>query len=355
MINNTKARVSRVSETHMRIQTIIVMRIFLVGMLFTAQTSHALSCGDTVVSNIVLTEDLDCSTGYTALEVSANNVTINLNGFTVSGANTLVGISVNGYDNVTIRNGSIRGFWAGINSSRSDKLNVSKMIFYGVGEGVILTAGNDARFRNNDFIKVSGQAIKISVSIKSDSANRNQIIDNEFYRTGVGISICGEPADHNVIADNLIWKSAERGIDLIHSDRNRVYRNRIVETPDGAALRLNNSSHNTINENTLHAGGHVAMAVLGEAGRACLDGARNRSVKNSFVANQVSGFPIAILLGLGTTLARSVEGNGVLNNRIDNSTLGINFQADTRNNFARENTFTSTMTQVIDLGVNNSH
>lgn len=101
-------------------------------------TAQALSCGDSVVGTVVLTSDLDCSSGYTALEVANNNVTIDLNGFTLSGSRDLSGININEYDNIAIKNGAIKGFWVGINSSRSDELNVNNVTFYEVGNGVIV-------------------------------------------------------------------------------------------------------------------------------------------------------------------------------------------------------------------------
>lgn len=59
-----------------------------------------------------LTSDLSGAGNNTAIQVNADNVTIDLNGFTIYGSNGLIadGISIAGHVNVEIRNGTIRGF-----------------------------------------------------------------------------------------------------------------------------------------------------------------------------------------------------------------------------------------------------
>ena len=332
------------------------LKILLVICALNMPAAYAVNCGDYVAANVVLTENLECTTGYTALEIVNHNVTIDLNGFTLSGPRELSGISVSGYDNLVVKNGSIKGFWAGVNSSRSEKLNVNNVTFYEVGHGVIIHAGNKARIQDNDFIKTTSSAVAISVRVKSATANQNLVSRNEFYRAAGGISICGNHADKNVISDNLIWKSSDYGIHLNHSDRNQIYRNRILETIDAAALRLNNSSYNEVNDNTIREGDGTGVSILGDAGGACLEDEFNSSVKNRFMRNQISDFSVAINLGLGGfRSARNVEGNGLLDNRITDSNIGIHSQTDTRGNYGRDNEFTNTTTPIIDNGVNNQY
>jgi parallel beta-helix repeat protein len=332
------------------------LKILLFICALNMQIAYAVDCGDYIATNVVLKSNLDCTSGYTALEVVNHNVTIDLNGFTLSGPREMSGIHASGYDNVVVKNGSIKGFWAGINSSRADQLNVNNVTFYEVGHGVIIHAGNKARIQDNDFIKTTSSAVTISVRVKSGTANQNLISRNEFYRAAGGISICGSHADKNVISDNLIWKSSDYGIHLNHSDRNQIYRNRILETIDATAMRLNNSSYNEVKDNTIREGGGTGISILGNAGGACFEDEFNSSVKNRFMSNQISEFNVAVNLGLGGFRpARNVEGNGLLDNRITDSNIGIRSQTDTRNNYGRGTVFTNTSTPVIDNGVNNQY
>lgn len=331
----------------------IQIALLLVCAVLLSPPVTALSCGDGVYGNITLTEDLHCDTGYVALEVFQSGVTIDLNGHTISGTSDLAGIQLIGYKNVSIKNGVIKGVWAGVNSTRSNYLSVSNMMFYEVGTGVIITEGNLGTVTGNDFININGNAVSLKVWDSARTANKNTISNNEFYRVGTGIQVCGDQADYNIISDNLIWKSRDRGIDLNAADRNSIEGNRILETSSGAGIRLNNASYNTFTNNSIQSGGHVALSILADAGGACLNTGAKRSVKNRAIGNLMSEFSTAIVMGLGVSSSTHVEGNGLLDNRIYNNTLGILFQSDTRSNYARDNDFSGTTTPVNDYGVNN--
>lgn len=334
----------------------LVFKIVLVALALSLNNAYALNCGDRIASDITFEKDLECTNGYAALEVVNNNVTIDLNGFTLSGPTQLAGIQVVGYNKVTIQNGSVRGFWAGVNSSSSDRLSVNNVLFYQVGHGVAIHGGNEARVQDNQFIQTSSVSVSITVRDKSRTASQNLISGNEFYQTLGGVAICGHQADKNVIVDNLIWKSSNYAIHLNHSDRNQIYRNRILETTNTAAIRLNNSSYNHINDNSIREGGNSGISILADAGGACISGGFNSSLKNQITNNQLSDFTSAISLGLGVSTSTSrVEGNALLGNRISNSGIGINSRNDTRNNYGRDNQFEGTSPNVVDNGTNNRY
>src|SRR6185369_3173398 len=90
----------------------------LIGVTYVADDARAANelCGQTITSNTTLTADQSCDA--TGLVVGADGVTIDLNGFTLSGDRNPghFGIDVNGHSRVTIRNGIIRHFDAGIRS-----------------------------------------------------------------------------------------------------------------------------------------------------------------------------------------------------------------------------------------------
>ena len=84
-------------------------------------TAHArsLACGDRVTQDVKLTPDLrDCQ--GVGLVIAADGITLDLGGHSVDGTGRGTGI-VNGYGShghrdVTIRNGSVRGFKVGLRS-----------------------------------------------------------------------------------------------------------------------------------------------------------------------------------------------------------------------------------------------
>lgn len=76
------------------------------------------ACGDTVTSSYTLTGNLSCTNAGNALNVGANDITIDLGGYTIDGndTNTVVGVYVLNYTGVTVQNGTITDFTeSGIN------------------------------------------------------------------------------------------------------------------------------------------------------------------------------------------------------------------------------------------------
>lgn len=331
----------------------LILSLVLLSSIY-SHSSIALSCGDAVTSNVTLTADLNCTSGYRALEVFANNITINLNGFTLSGSSDLAGIYVSGYNNVTIRNGSIRGFWAGINTGRSDGLRVHSVTFYEVGSGVIVSQGNSSNIYDNDFIKTTSQAVYITNRSSALTASNHTINNNEFYRARIGIEICGDRADRNTLTNNLIWKSPDWGIHLNHSDRNVLNNNRVLET-GGAALRMNNSSYNRVEGNSFREGGHTGISLLAQAGDACLDSGPNASYKNLIRRNHAIGFSTGAVIGLGVNNLGNVVKNYIVENKLYDNDTGIFFNRDAHYNNATGNAYQGTTTPISDIGVANSY
>ncbi|GHA14187.1 hypothetical protein GCM10008090_24960 [Arenicella chitinivorans] len=332
-----------------------ILALLAIAVTSTSNAAPLVNCGDYITTNVTLDSDLHCTSGYTALEVGANNITIDLNGHVLSGTSDLMGVLIHARNNVTIKNGWIRGFWGGINTARSDKLRIDNVSFYGMNQGLIMAGTDDGSVTNSDFINLNGTGVRIYTHSAFASADRNTIQNNEFYQVRVGVGICGTSAENNVIADNLMWKTVDNAIALNHANRNKISGNRILDQGDGAAIRINSSFYNDVFNNTLQTGQHSALSILANAASPCLEPAEQRSGKNRFYNNRVDGFDTAINLGLGTDSGRYIEGNGILSNQIHNSNIGIMFRSDAYSNYARDNNFTGTTTPIYDLGINNNY
>ncbi|TDR20389.1 NosD domain-containing protein [Marinicella litoralis] len=337
----------------MNFNQILLITASLMGLCL-SQQSHALSCGDIITTNTVMTADLHCTSGYYALEIQANNVTLDMNGHTLSGTNDLVGISVYSQDKVTIRGGgAITGFWVGINASSSDVLEVDDITFYDSGNGVIISSGSHALIKNNDFIKMSAEGVRIANHVPGLVANNNSVINNEFYQNFVGIVVCGDDSDRHVFQDNLILKSQSYGIHLIQSNRNQISSNQILDSGT-TAMRLNNASYNTIKSNSLRIG-RVGLSILADAGGRCLDTGSKTSYKNQFIGNHSIDFDTGIVVGVGLSSNDDVTLNYLNYNKLYDNDLGIFFNTDAHYNDATDNTYTGTLTEVSDVGVGNSY
>lgn len=72
-------------------------------------------CGQTIVEDITVTEDVLCSSGAPyAIVIGASNVVFDLGGHTISGSTPTIGLFAKDVENLTIRNGIIKGFEKGI-------------------------------------------------------------------------------------------------------------------------------------------------------------------------------------------------------------------------------------------------
>jgi parallel beta-helix repeat protein len=72
------------------------------------------NCGDILTEDTVLDADLTCPQDTIAIHFGASNITLDLGGHTLSGYDPGTGILAQGYEGITIRNGTIEGFHDGV-------------------------------------------------------------------------------------------------------------------------------------------------------------------------------------------------------------------------------------------------
>lgn len=333
----------------------IFMFLTVVIATFSIQQARAVGCGDVITANTTLMADLECNTGSYAIEIGADNVTLNLNGHNISGTSDLVGVIIVGRSNVNIlgNGGVISGFWAGVNTADTDSLHIQKTSFYDLGVGVVISSGSHAIIKNNDFIQLSAQGVVISNSVVGKVANNNTVNNNEFFKTRVGIEICGDDSDRNRISNNLIWLSRNFGIRIMRSDRNTIYNNRILDTTE-TAIRIDDSSRNRLWGNSLRVGDR-GLEIYAKASEACLNTGPTISRRNKFNGNHAFEFETGLLLGLSRTTSGQVRNNDLTGNKLYDNTTGIVFNTDAHNNDASVNAFTGTAIPVTDFGEDNMY
>ncbi|MFC3192737.1 right-handed parallel beta-helix repeat-containing protein [Marinicella sediminis] len=317
--------------------------------------AFAVSCGDVLTSNTTLTADLHCTTGWYALEIGADGVTLDLNGHSLSGTTDLAGVVVYGRSGVQIKGngGVIKGFWAGVNTADTSALNVSNVVFYDLGVGVVVSSGSDALIADNQFIYINAQGVFVANFVAGKEANNNVIDNNEFYESALGVELCGDDSDRNVISNNLIWKSWYYGIKVSRSDENTIHNNKVQDSYQ-TAIRLDNASYNQLQSNSLRVGDR-GLEIYADGGSGCLHTGANRSFKNAFQGNHTIDFNSGIILGLGILSSSEVFKNQINNNKIYNNATGIFFNNDAHHNNAVGNAYTGTATPIVDVGVGNSY
>jgi parallel beta-helix repeat protein len=222
-----------------------------------AAPAHALACGDTVTQDTVLTADLVNCTGD-GLIVGAHDVTIDLDGHTISGTQNgfQAGVRVEGFEDVTVTDGTISQFnggvafdnaddgrvsratfirndFTGVTISNSAEVSVTRSTFTENLQGVDVLTSDAPSITRNTF---TGQAYGITISSGDGAAiSRNTLTGQQFVGIEfVGIEVSDEAADV-VLARNVASNTGEERI---------VGSGFEVNTPE-ATLNRNTAQNNT--------------------------------------------------------------------------------------------------------------
>jgi hypothetical protein len=214
-------------------------------------SAASLSCGTVLLASVTLTENLDC-TGYTAgnaLNVGADDVTVDLNGYEILGPGDIYntfGVADVGYNDFTVADGSFSNFDVDV-----DLQGVS-------GAGVYRVKTTDSTVEYNTAIYgdyVTGSTIQGLFSSDSDTAidlygsDSNNVSYNHLVSPYVGLE--DEDGNDNSWSHNSIANVAYAGIELYQETSDVVKSNTITGTgADG--IEDENGSGDTINKNTLN-------------------------------------------------------------------------------------------------------
>jgi len=218
----------------------------------------------TALPTVITSQGVYCLTGNlttnmtsgSAIEIQTNNVTIDLNGWKLGGqaagpATTALGISANQRKNITIRNGTIRGFYRGIFLNDSSP--------YTTSQGHLI---EDIRADRNSF---TGMLIMGRGNI----VRRNQVVNTGGSTTltniqAYGIALFGpggRALNKDISGTAATGSSTARGLYLTTTDGAVVEGNRIddVSSGTGATYGITIVTSNDV----LAAGNRITSAYNG--------------------------------------------------------------------------------------------
>jgi parallel beta helix pectate lyase-like protein len=239
-----------------------------------AFASHV-SCGDTITADTTLDSDLvDCPNH--GIVIGADGVTLDLNGHLVDGDGTPAagcdnqqepcdfGLFNDGHDGVTVMNGSVRDFAAGVlfgtttGRARDNRvLGVSATRNDFTGIGIFSQVRGLVRDSSGD-----GSLGRDGMGLSLGDSHHVRILNNSFrHNAHVGMETF--ESYRYLIKGNLFSRNDEEAI-LMGGHDNQVRRNRLVRNGSGMSLggRDNVVAHNRI------VGGHDGIRV--EKGRGTL-------------------------------------------------------------------------------------
>jgi parallel beta-helix repeat protein len=235
-------------------------------LMFGAPSASAapLACGTVVTTSIVLDADIiDC--GTEGLVVGADGITIDLNGHIIDGTvgDDSAGVRNPGFDDVTIRNGTIQEFERGISLEAAARQNVvGEVTAAHNGSGFAIDASSGNLLAGNQTL-LNGTGIFLLRNASRNTIRNNSIDDtftgmliggsanrverNRVYANGVGIEVDG-PGGGNRVADNLISGGCFGQLRVLDSNRNVLETNEITHGC-GTAIQLVRADSNRIERN----------------------------------------------------------------------------------------------------------
>jgi parallel beta-helix repeat protein len=225
----------------------ITLTILLLSTLVGRPAAADDLCGATIVANLTLTEDLTCSGN--GLFVGADGITLDLNGHTIMGPGTAVGITVFGRTSVIIIGGTVRNFEAGIRTFDSTRIVIKATQFRENGDGIDLQAGSRRNIiKENQFWDSRTRGIMVRGNV-----TENMIQENIFTGNRVGILIFA--GVNNTLKENILTASLLAGIRInVLATGNLIVENAITSNPAGVEFLLTptgSATGNVLIENTI--------------------------------------------------------------------------------------------------------
>lgn len=256
------------------------MSLGVVGVAGPAQAAHV-TCGQTILVSTVLDGNLTCTAGLT---IGADNITLDMAGFTLTGSpdpSDGPGILLNGRTGVTVKNGTVRLWDAGVavdggsgNTVTGMRAFDNRSAFSDFGEGIGVYFSNNNRITNNQ-VRNNGPYAGISILLGSfNVVDGNQIADNTMSPTntdGIRLENIGRNGSNdNVVTNNQVTNSALDGITVFAGgSRNTIKFNQVSRSPRDGITVFAGGNDNVIEGNNL---------------RENLNGIRMRNAAGAFAA-----------------------------------------------------------------------
>lgn len=257
--------------------------LFLVslGVVGAAGPAHAahVACGQTILVSTVLDSNIGpCATGIT---IGADNITLDLNGFTISGTPATgegPGIGLTSRTGVTVKNGTVTQFDAGVAIQGGSANTVTSMRVLDnrgsfntdFGDGIAVFASSSNRITGNQ-VRNNGPYDGIGL-IRSNFnvIDGNQVTDNtqSFQTAGIRLENAGFNASNdNVVTNNLVANNALDGVEVFAGgSRNQIKSNQIVGNGREGITVFAGGNNNVIEANQVRSNRGNGIYIRAAAG-----------------------------------------------------------------------------------------
>ena len=205
-------------------------------------------CGDTLTEDTTLDSDLiDCP--GKGIMLGADEIVLDLNGHTIDGVSTSSlhgarGVIGHGpypsrLDGVTIENGSIRQFSAGVELDYAADGLIHGLVISDTGSGIYVNQSHGMRIARNS---IRGFGMHVSGSLGT-VIERNSV-------AGGGIGITG--GAHALVVRNSISESPNYGLQVVDASDHAVIRNLVTRNRVGISA-VDSAYYTRVERNSVHA------------------------------------------------------------------------------------------------------
>lgn len=227
----------------------------LLACLLTCVAPAALAsdlCGTTILASLKLDHDLTCSGN--GLTVGVDGITIDLNGHTITGPGSGVGISVPNRTGVVIRGGTVRNFLSGVQLVNASANVVKEIRVTGNQDGIFLVGSSGNIIKEN----AAWQNSRVGVMLRPSgirNSTQNRVVENTLTDNFNGMILVETPTG-NTIKENLISGSGRAGIALNGGvSANLIQENTFTGNAAGILFNVGATgltpTGNTLKENTI--------------------------------------------------------------------------------------------------------
>jgi parallel beta-helix repeat protein len=183
---------------------------------------ETLSC-QSITTTTILTGNVPCLSGD-AITIAADDVTLDCNGFALIGGGTGAGISVDGKQNIVIKNCNITNFYYGIKLLNTKNVQIGEDNDIELNDfyGIYLYQANDTTIHNNSIIDDNNGVYMIN-SQNTTITNNTINLQKKFY------GIYGFNSEVSKISNNTMWDNYH-GIYLVNSSYTNISENIINDS-----------------------------------------------------------------------------------------------------------------------------
>jgi parallel beta-helix repeat protein len=299
------------------------------GTFTTLQGLNLTECGtlNTADSTYILRNDITEITGN-CFTVTANSVTIDLNGYNITGDADDVddyGITVSSYNDTTIKNGEIYDFGRGISSEDGNNGNYTNLTIGGIitspgvfcmGSGIYLSGDyNNIQNVNASNVNLTGCTFSAAHGIlltSSSNNNLSDIVSNNDEAGGVYIM----SSSNNNTLYNITSSNNSYGVYIYSSSNNNVS-NITSNNNDNEGIGLSSSSNNNTISNITSNDNVYGIHIQSGSG--------NNIIANSSYINNSYGFSL------------STSGDNILRrNNMSNNTYNFHIYGSSNSHFTND-------------------